>query len=127
MLVGYLSSELTMPKLTTFNQSSVLKRDTDYFREKIGGVSSAEDLVADRRLLGVALVAFGLGDDIENRFFIKKMLEDGTVADDALSNRFSDTRYRKMVKVFGFGPSEVTRTSISLFTDEIVGDYEKTI
>ena len=125
-LAGWLFIQRTYDaQVTNFSQSSVLKRDTDYFREKIVGVSSAEDLVADRRLLGVALGAFGLGDDIENRFFIKKMLEEGTIADDALSNRFSDTRYREMVKAFGFGPLEVTRTSISLFTDEIVGDYEK--
>ena len=52
------------------------------------------------------------------------MLEEGTIADDALSNRFTDTRYRDMVEAFGFGPSEVTRTGISLFTDEIAESYQ---
>ena len=52
------------------------------------------------------------------------MLEEGTLADDALSNRFTDTRYHDMVKAFGFGPSEVTRTGISLFTDEIVESFQ---
>lgn len=107
-----------------FNQSAELQRDTEYFREKIGNISTAEDLVADRRLLSVALGAFGLGEDIDNKFFIKKMLEEGTIADDALSNRFTDTRYSDMVEAFGFGPSEVTRTGISLFTDEIIESYQ---
>ena len=111
-------------QVENFNQSAQLQRDTEYFREKISKISSAEELVSDRRLLSVALGAFGLGDDVENRFFIKKMLEEGTVADDALSNRLSDTRYRDMVKAFGFGPSEITRTSISLFTDEILENYQ---
>ena len=34
--------------------------------------------MADRRLLAVALGAFGLDDDIDNRFFIRKVLEEGT-------------------------------------------------
>ena len=107
-----------------FNQSNEIQRDTDYFRENIAGITTAEDLVADRRLLTVALGAFGLDEDINNRFFIKKMLEEGTVADDALANRFTDTRYHDLVEAFGFGPSEVTRTGISLFTDEIVESFE---
>lgn len=124
-LVGWQFLQRTYDSQTeNFNQSNQLQRDTDYFRENIATISNAEDLVADRRLLTVALGAFGLDDDIGNKFFIKKMLEEGTLADDALSNRFTDTRYRDMVKAFGFGPAEVTRTGISLFTDEIVESYQ---
>ena len=38
-----------------FDNSSIIARDTDYFRENIGKIQSAEELVADRRLLTVAL------------------------------------------------------------------------
>ena len=107
-----------------FNQSTELQRDTDYFREKISEVSTAEELVSDRRLLSVALGAFGLDEDIDNKFFIKKMLEEGVVSDDALANRFTDTRYHDLVEAFGFGPSEVTRTGISVFTDDIIAGYQ---
>mgnify|MGYP006142551315 FL=1 len=55
-----------------FNQSTQLQRDTEYFRENIASISNAEDLVADRRLLTVALGAFGLDADLGNKFFIKK-------------------------------------------------------
>jgi hypothetical protein len=124
-LVGWRFLQRTYETQTeNFNQSSQLQRDTEYFRENIAGISNAEELVADHRLLTVALGAFGLDDDIGNKFFIKKMLEEGTLADDALSNRFTDTRYSDMVKAFGFGPSEVTRTGISLFTDEIVESFQ---
>ena len=58
-----------------FNASAQLQRDTDYFREKVGEIQSAEDLVKDRRLLSVALGAFGLQDDIDNRYFIQKILQ----------------------------------------------------
>ena len=40
----------------------------------------------------MALGAFGLQDDINNRYFIRKILEEGTTNEDALANRFSDTR-----------------------------------
>ena len=47
----------------TFTKSIELKRDTEYFQEKISSITSAEELVSDRRLLTVALGAFGLQDD----------------------------------------------------------------
>jgi hypothetical protein len=45
---------------SAFNESNEIKRDTEYFKENIGSVESAEDLMSDRRLLSVALGAFGL-------------------------------------------------------------------
>ncbi|MGI9388684.1 MAG: hypothetical protein ACR2O1_01390 [Boseongicola sp.] len=62
-----------------FNASSQVVRDTEYFREKIGGVQTAEDLVSDRRLLSIALGAFGLAEDVGNKFFVRKVLEEGTL------------------------------------------------
>lgn len=94
----------------TFNASPAAKRDVDYFSKKIGTVKSAADLVADRRLLNVALGAFGLQDDLNNKYFIQKILEDGTTVKDSLANRLSDGRYRKMSEAFGFGPQEVIKT-----------------
>ena len=108
---------------TAFDASPQLKREADYFREKIGSITSAQDLVADRQLMTVTLGAFGLQDDINNRYFIQKMLEEGTTAPDALANRFTDTRYRDMSEAFGFGPTELTRTGFSDFADTIVEKY----
>lgn len=45
-----------------------IRNDEAYFRAKIGSVKTAEQLVSDRRLLKVALGAFGLEADINNRF-----------------------------------------------------------
>lgn len=108
---------------TAFDASPQLSRDIDHFQDKIASITSAADLVADRQLLTVALGAFGLQDDINNTFFIQKMLEDGTTADDALSNRIADSRYRDLSEAFGFGPSELTRTGFSDFADTIVDQY----
>ena len=81
----------------------VVQRSTEYFREKIGGVSGAAELVKDYRLLSTALSAFGLEDDIANKAFIQKILESDTSDKNSLVNRLSDKRYLRMAEAFGFG------------------------
>jgi len=107
-----------------FTQSVQLKRDSDYFRENIGKVETAEQLVADRRLLTVALGAFGLQDDINSKFFIRKILEEGTVNNDSLANRFSDPRYKEMSQAFGFGPGEFLKVGELAFAEAIIDRFE---
>lgn len=108
----------------TFTKSTALQRDTEYFREALSEISTAEELVSDRRLLTVALGAFGLQDDIDNRYFIKKVLEEGTTSDDALANKFADTRYKELSEAFGFGPGEFLKTGQASFAEAIIERFE---
>ncbi len=103
-----------------FAGSPVTKRDEAYFREKIGSIKTAEALVGDRRLLGVALAAFGLEGDINNKAFIRKVLEDGTLNPKDLANRLVDKRYLEFSKTFGFGDYAVPSTQLSDFADKII-------
>lgn len=107
-----------------FNSSAKVQLDTEYFRENIASAMTAEDLVSDRRLLSVALGAFGLDGDINNKFFIRKILEDGTFDDDALANRLADKRYLAMAKAFRFGDFSVANTQLSDFPDKIIDAYQ---
>ena len=121
---GWAFLKRTMPAQTTaFNTSTDLKRDEDYFRAKIGQVTTAEQLVNDRRLLKVALGAFGLDNDINNKFFIRKVLEDGTLTTTALANRLADKQYQKLSSAFGFGDYAVPSTKLSDFPDKILTAY----
>lgn len=106
-----------------FVESAAVERITDTFRTRIASITSAEDLVKDRALLSVALGAFGLDDDINNTFFIRKVLEDGTSDPDALANRLADPRYRDLSATFGFGTGLVL-TGLSVFADDIIDRYE---
>lgn len=125
-LVGWNFLNRTLDRQTAaFVASAEVQSDTAYFAEKIGGIETADQLVSDRRLLGVALGAFGLQDDIDNRYFVKRMLEDGTLKADALANRMADDRYKQLSKAFGFGDFGVPRTRLSYFADEIIGLYEQ--
>jgi hypothetical protein len=104
--------------------SPVLSREITYFRDNISKVSTAEDLVSDRTLLKVALGAFGLQDDLPNRFFIRKVLEEGVFRPDSLANKLSDPRYAALSKSFGFGDLGVPNTRLSTFPDQILNAYK---
>ncbi len=87
------------------------QRDALYYRETLPQIRTAEALVADRRLLNMSLSAFGLQDDINNKYFIQKVLEDGTASADALANRLTDKRYRAFADAFNFDRPEGSRAS----------------
>lgn len=124
-LAGWAVLQRTMDRqkaaLTT---SPAIERETAYFRENIGKVRSVDDLMSDYRLLSVSLGAFGLSEDLPNRFFIRRVLEDGTQAPDALANRLSDKRYFALAETFGFGDLIGAKTTFTNFADEIVELYE---
>lgn len=107
-----------------FSKSGPVKNDVEYFKENIGKVASAEELMKDYRLLKVSLGAFGLDEDIGNKFFIRKVLEEGTGADDAFANKLSDKRYKAMSQAFGFDLSP-PNTRMSTFGDKITSAYQQ--
>lgn len=123
-LTGWAFLKRTQPaQQAAFDSSAQARRDEAHFRDRIANVRSAEDLVSDRRLLSVALGAFGLEADINSRFFIRKVLEDGTTASGALSNKLADKRYRDMSAAFGFGDPGGARTGQAGFADRMLADW----
>lgn len=123
---GWAFLKRTMPaQVKAFDAQAALKRDEAYFREQISKIDTAEQLVNDPRLLRVALGAFGLQGDIANKFFIRKVLEDGTLTTTALANRLADKQYAKLANAFGFGNAGAApRTKLSDFADKILVPYK---
>lgn len=109
-------------QMDALSKSALVGKKLDYFRQNIANVWSAEDLVADRRLLEVALTAFGLQDDLPNKAFVKKVLEEGTLDDRSFANRLADRRYFDMAKAFGFD-LEPPNTVISIFPSKIADKF----
>ena len=123
---GWAFLKRTMPsQRAASDATAVMKRDDDYFRKNIGKVNSAEDLVADRRLLQVALGAYGLEGDINNKYFIKKVLADGTLKEGALSGRLANKQYEKLSAAFGFGDFSTPRNKLSDFADKTLKLYKE--
>jgi len=122
---GWAMLKRTMAKQTdAFVKSPEIRRDEDYFRANIGKINTAEDLVKDRRLLKVALGAFGLEADINNKAFIQKVLESKTLDTSSLANRLADKQYLKLATTFGFGDFKTPSTKISTFPNQILADYK---
>ncbi|QYX57102.1 DUF1217 domain-containing protein [Roseovarius sp. SCSIO 43702] len=119
-VAGWRLLKATLPaQRQSFDRTPRLERDTAYFEANIASVRNADDLVSDRRLLRVALGAFGLGEDISSTAFVRKILEEGATARDALANRLTDTRYRALAREFGFGDPLGARTGDPGFGERI--------
>lgn len=84
----------------SFNATPVIERDVSHFRKSFPSLTTAKALVDDRQALKVALGAFGLQDDLDNRAFIRKVIEDGTSDRRALANRLADKRYLAFATAF---------------------------
>lgn len=109
---------------SSFERSPELVRNIEYFKENIGAADTAEKLVSDRRLLAVALGAFGLGDDLNKKAYVKKALAEGTDDPEAFANRMVDKRYQQLAKEFGYGNNFGSRVSLSDFALKIVDKYK---
>jgi uncharacterized protein DUF1217 len=108
----------------SFANAADIKRETTYFKENIANITTAKELVADRQLLKVALGAFGLADDLNKQFFIRKVLEEGTDTPGAMANRLVDRRYAALTDAFDFASPFGPRTGNSGFAAEITSAYE---
>lgn len=109
----------------TFSRSPVVEREAEHFAAKIGAATTAADLVADRRLLGVALGAFGLGDEIDKRAFVRKALESDAADTKSFVNRLVDSRYRDLARAFGYGDALGSNVGQPGFAAGIVKAYKE--
>jgi hypothetical protein len=121
---GWRFLQRTLPQqMEAFVRAPALDRLADHVRARIGEIRTAAELVADRRLLEVALGAYGLGADLNARAFIQRVLEGGTLRPEALANRLADKRYAEFAREFGFG-NLGSRTNLPGFADRLLARFE---
>ncbi len=106
-----------------FQKSPEVIRNMEHFRENISEATTAEKLVNDRKLLTVALGAFGLEEEINKKAFIRKILEEGTDASDSFANRLADPRWRQFAKAFGYGNFTGANVGVPSFREKTANDY----
>ena len=96
-LVAWRNLQRTLPgQLEAFAQGAEQMRLVSHFEKSAPTLTSADAVVSDRQVLRVALGAYGLQDDLENRYFINRILAEGTTASDSLANRMADSRYQRL-------------------------------
>lgn len=109
----------------TFEKSPDIEREAAYFAENVGEATTAADLVADRRLLNVALTAFGLETEIDKRAFIRKALESDTLDPQSFAVKLVDESYEKMARAFGYGDVTGVRVNDPGFAGTIIAAYRE--
>ncbi len=122
---GWRILERTQPiQQKAFDNDPQIKRDVEYFKTNIGKVKSAADLVADRRLLNVALGAFGLEGEIDKKAFVRKILEGGTDDLNSLANRLTGSGIKEFAQTFGFGNAAGSQIGKPGFAEKMVANYK---
>jgi hypothetical protein len=104
-------------------------RGIETFRERIGDVTSVEQLVEDRELYVFVMKAFDLEDQIFGKALIKRMLESDPDDRTSLVNRLTDPRFREMFDALGFekGGTANPNTADAKWTEGIVDRYLETV
>lgn len=99
---GWKAFERTIDRqVEAYSSQSSVQRDLEYFHKHIGAVATVDDLIRDRRLLTIALGAFGLEDEIAKKAIIRRVLSDAPEERSALVNKMNDPRWRQFAKSFG--------------------------
>ncbi len=114
MVFGNYNVSLTTNGLAGFNQlkktensqkeilkaDAFVKRETEYFKENIGKISSAEEFVSDTRILRFALSSYGLEEELFKTAYIKRVLESDLTDAQSPANRISDPRWQNFAQAF---------------------------
>jgi hypothetical protein len=79
-----------------------VKSETAYYAANVTKLESIDDLMADKRLLGFALSAYGLDPATEKPETVRKMLEGGVSDPASPANKLTDKRYAGFVSAFNF-------------------------
>lgn len=81
-------------------ESTVVKREAQYFKDNIGNVTNGDDLVDDTRLLRVALDAYGLGEEFSKKAYIRNILKSDLSDPTSAANRLTDPRWKAFARAF---------------------------
>lgn len=99
-----------------------VERDSARYLERIEKIKSIDDFLSDDRVYTYAMKAFGLGDMVYAKAFMRKALEGGIDDKDSFANSLSDKRYRDFVETFNFARYGETTT---VFTRTGQGTVDK--
>ena len=100
---AYLTVVNNLPRFQKYEaDQSATKTATAYYQANIGKVKSVNDLLGNFRLLSYALSAYGLGDQVNNKALIRKVLAEGTSSPRALANTLPNVAWKAFAKAFNF-------------------------
>ena len=122
----YLSIENNLSRYQKLEtQKTSVKTATDYYQANIGKVTSADQLISNYRLLSYALQAYGLGDQINNKALIKKVLEQGATKANALANTLPNANWKRFATAFNFSATATSAPNSKTSVATTVTGYDE--
>lgn len=90
-------------------------------------VEAADDLLADRRALRSALQSFGLERDINNVFFLQRVLESDVNDPASFANQLRDPAYAELAGAFDFANRNKADSRVAAFLDAAAGKLDQLV
>lgn len=111
---------------------STVTRQTEYFKNNIGKVTSVEEFLDDYQLYSYAMKAHGLEEMTYAKAFMKKVLESDLNDEKSFANQLSDDRYRNFAEAFQFtaekadGQTDAQQDKmLARYNDVLAGESDK--
>lgn len=119
---GWKSLQRSLARQTeAFGAQPSVKKSIEHFRVAIDAVKEPADIIKDRRLLSVALGAFGLDSEIDKKAIIRRVITEGVDDPKSFANRINDPRWRAFAQAFSF--SRGTPAFTNAFKDAIAARF----
>jgi hypothetical protein len=121
---AFLAVSQNLPRYQAMTAAEpAVKTATAYYEANIGSVKSIGDLVGNYRLLSYALNAYGLGDQINAKGLITKVLEGGVSNPKSLVNTLPNSQWKAFAAAFNFVDSGATPPSSTSTVKTTTSDY----
>ena len=121
---AFLAVSQNLPRYQAMTAAEpAVKTATAYYEANIGSVKSIGDLVGNYRLLSYALNAYGLGDQINAKGLITKVLEGGVSNPKSLANTLPNSQWKAFAAAFNFVDSGASPPSSASTVATTTGDY----
>ena len=87
------------------------KREISAFRERIGQITTAEQLVNDFEVYSFVMKAYDLENQIYGKAMMKKVLSSNSEEKGSLVNKMTDTRFKDLYRAMGFTEAGTANTN----------------
>jgi len=116
-------------RVDQFLSRESVNREIEYFRENIGSVETADDLLGDFRLYNFVLKAFDLDNRADQRGIFREVLSEpfsfgpGLPNPDNLANSFTDQGLQDLAATLDLGARGAAATNDPAVVEDIISRY----
>lgn len=119
----YATSAATLQ--TTFEKTSNIQKDIDYFKKAVAKVTSVDDVFKDYRLVSFLATATNLAGEEQYAGKMRRILSEKTSDTNAVMNRLSDKRYAQAAATLQFGETGVDTLQTQSTQDALISAYKQ--